>query len=110
MQKEFEIECLANVRDILIFCCFTGLAFSDVKTLSKEHLVTDNEGTLWIRKQRIKTNNMCNIPNAITERVNGILKIEWIDSKHLKSWEEAQSYVKHVIELYNNERPHQSIS
>lgn len=62
MQKEFEIERLANVRDILVFCCFTGLAFSDVKTLSKEHLVTDNEDALWIRKQRIKTNNMCNIP------------------------------------------------
>ena len=62
MQKEFEIERLANVRDILVFCCFTGLAFSDVKTLSQEHLVTDNEGALWIRKQRIKTNNMCNIP------------------------------------------------
>lgn len=62
MQKDFEIERLANVRDILVFCCFTGLAFSDVKTLSKEHLVTDNEGALGIRKQRIKTNNMCNIP------------------------------------------------
>lgn len=62
MNKEFEIERLSNVRDILVFCSFTGLAFSDVKTLSKEHLVTDNEGTLWIRKQRIKTNNMCNIP------------------------------------------------
>ena len=24
--------------------------------------MTDNEGALWIRKQRIKTNNMCNIP------------------------------------------------
>lgn len=50
------------------------------------------------------------LENAIAERVNGILKTEWIDGKHLKSWEEAQSYVKRVIELYNNERPHQSIS
>lgn len=50
------------------------------------------------------------LENAIAERVNGILKTEWIDSKHLKSWDEAQSYVKRVIELYNNERPHQSIS
>lgn len=62
MNKEFVIERLACVRDILIFCCWTGLAFSDVKTLSKEHLVTDNEGELWIRKSRVKTNNMCNIP------------------------------------------------
>lgn len=50
------------------------------------------------------------LENAIAERVNGILKTEWIDGKHLESWEEAQSYVKRVIELYNNERPHQSIS
>lgn len=62
MNKEFEIERLSNVRDILVFCCFTGLAFSDVKTLSPEHLVTDNEGMLWIRKARVKTSNMCNIP------------------------------------------------
>lgn len=62
IQKDFGIERLANVRDILVFCCFTGLAFSDVKTLSKEHLVSDNTGVLWIRKQRVKTNNMCNIP------------------------------------------------
>lgn len=62
MNKEFDIERLSCVRDILIFCCFTGLAFSDVKTLSEEHLVTDNEGELWIRKSRVKTNNMCNIP------------------------------------------------
>lgn len=62
MNKEFDIERLSCVRDILIFCCYTGLAFSDVKTLSEEHLVIDNEGELWIRKSRIKTNNMCNIP------------------------------------------------
>lgn len=62
IHKDFGIERLANVRDILVFCCFTGLAFSDVKTLSKEHLVSDNTGALWIRKQRVKTNNMCNIP------------------------------------------------
>lgn len=62
MSKDFKIERLSCVRDILVFCCMTGLAFSDVKTLSKEHLVTDNEGELWIRKPRVKTKNMCNIP------------------------------------------------
>ena len=25
-------------------------------------MVKDNEGELWIRKPRVKTNNMCNIP------------------------------------------------
>jgi len=62
IKKEFKTERLMNIRDIFIFCCFTGLSFSDVKSLSKEHLVRDNDGNLWIRKQRIKTDNMCNIP------------------------------------------------
>ena len=48
--------------DIFVFCIFTGLAFSDVKDLSPEHLVKDNKGELWIRKNRQKTKIMCNIP------------------------------------------------
>ncbi|KAA6320260.1 hypothetical protein EZS27_029943 [termite gut metagenome] len=55
------------------------------------------------------TENGDPLENAIAERVNGILKTEWIDKQHLKSWEEAQWYVKRVIQLYNTERPHQSI-
>ncbi len=62
MEKPIKIERLAVVRDTFIFCCYTGLAFSDVKGLKQEHLATDNNGALWIRKSRQKTNNMCNIP------------------------------------------------
>jgi transposase InsO family protein len=50
------------------------------------------------------------LENAIAERVNGILKNEWLDKRRLKSWEDALSYVEKIIDLYNNERPHQSIS
>jgi hypothetical protein len=55
------------------------------------------------------TENGDPLENAIAERVNGILKTEWIDKQHFKSWEDAQGYVKRVILLYNTERPHQSI-
>lgn len=74
--KEFTIERLAIVRDAFIFCVFTGLAFSDVKGLKQEHIVTDNCGVPWIRKRREKTRNMCNIPlldipKQILERYSG---------------------------------------
>lgn len=62
MSKELNIPRIARVRDVFVFCCFTGLAFSDVQQLKAEHIVTDNKGNTWIRKCRQKTKNMCNIP------------------------------------------------
>ena len=62
LAKEFTIKRVELVRDIFVFYIFTGFAFSDVKDLSPEHLVRDNKGELWIRKNRQKTKIMCNIP------------------------------------------------
>ena len=49
LAKEFIIKRVEQVRDVFIFCIFTGLAFSDVKDLSPEHLLKDNKGELWIK-------------------------------------------------------------
>ena len=62
MKKDFKIERLSQVRDVFVFCCFTGLAFIDVKQLSEEHILKDNNGNLWINKNRQKTGVNCNIP------------------------------------------------
>lgn len=72
MNKEFAIKRLEQVRDIFVFCCFIALAFVDVQQLSREHLIKDNNGALWIRKARQKTNQMCNIPVlSIPQRILG---------------------------------------
>jgi transposase InsO family protein len=47
--------------------------------------------------------------NAIAERVNGILKTEWLDGYEFGSLKEVKRVVARVIELYNNERPHMGI-
>ena len=47
---------------LIVFYRFTALAFVDVQQLSREHLIKDNNGALWIRKARQKTNQMCNVP------------------------------------------------
>jgi len=47
--------------------------------------------------------------NAIAERVNGILKTEWLNAYEFASLEEAKRVVAKVIDLYNNERPHMGI-
>ena len=62
MSKQFDMERLEYVRDVFIFCCYTGLAYVDVNNLKAEHITKDNDGDAWIRKAREKTDNMCNIP------------------------------------------------
>ena len=70
MNKEFTVPRLELVRDTFIFCAFTALAFVDVKNLTSEHLMKDNNGALWIRKPRQKTGNMSNIPVlSVTKRL-----------------------------------------
>jgi site-specific recombinase XerD len=60
--KMFEIPRLELVRDVFLVQCWTGLAFIDVSELKEEHIIADNEGNLWIRKERHKTGIMCNVP------------------------------------------------
>jgi site-specific recombinase XerD len=61
MKKNFDIDRIQQVKDVYVFCCFTGLAFSDVKSLCKQDIV-DNDGRQWIKKKRQKTKNWCHIP------------------------------------------------
>lgn len=49
--------------------------------------------------------------NAIAERVNGILKIEFTEERKLEfnTFREGQKKIKEIIRFYNEERPHSSI-
>jgi len=47
--------------------------------------------------------------NAIAERVNGILKTEWLYDMTLSNVADAKHAVKEIINIYNAERPHSSI-
>ena len=48
--------------------------------------------------------------NAIAERVNGILKTEWLYDDHFIGFEDAYRRIAEVINLYNNKRPHLSLN
>lgn len=60
-EKEFDVLRLEQVRDIFLFCCYTGLAYVDVHSLTTGDIV-EEDGRLWIRKARHKTSVMCHIP------------------------------------------------
>ena len=48
--------------------------------------------------------------NVIAERVNGILKTEWLYDDHFIGFADAHRRVAEVINLYNNKRPHLSLN
>lgn len=50
------------VRDVFIFSCMTGLAFSDLRNLTPEHLKQAEDGVWWIHTARKKTGTPCHIP------------------------------------------------
>ena len=47
--------------------------------------------------------------NAIAERINGILKTEWLDDECFFGFEDAYNRIAQVVEIYNNIRPHLSL-
>ena len=61
------------IRDMFVFSCFTGLAYSDVRQLSEKHLRKTPDGNTWIDIKRQKTGVESNIkllqlPMSIIEK------------------------------------------
>ncbi len=61
IQKKMPVGRLELVKDVYVFCCFTGLAFIDVKNLSYSDIQEKNQ-QLWIHKKRQKTKNWFDVP------------------------------------------------
>jgi site-specific recombinase XerD len=61
-EKEISIQRLDIIRDLFLFQCFTGLAFSDLAALTENNIQKGIDGTKWIYINRKKTNVKCKIP------------------------------------------------
>lgn len=60
--KHFKTERLNLVKDIFVFSCFTGLAYIDVKNLTKSNINIGIDGGKWIFTHRQKTETASRIP------------------------------------------------
>lgn len=65
------------VRDLFLFCTFTGLTFIDMKNLTKDNLQLSFDGHLWIKTNRQKTGvesniRLLDIPLQIIKKYEGI--------------------------------------
>ncbi len=69
IEKKLHTNRLDQVKDIFLFCCFTGLAYVDVKKLRSNDLVMGIDGDTWIKINRTKTNSRSNIPILPTAKM-----------------------------------------
>ena len=105
IQKKFGMPRLNYVKDIFLFCCFTGLAYSDVKRLSEDHVVIGVNGQRWIKTNRSKTNTRTSVPilpmaEAILEKYKNHPKVT---EKRLllpvMSNQKLNAYLKEIADL-----------
>lgn len=95
-----------------------GLSNENKKSLQLIH--HSDRGTQYCSNEYVKllennnigismTENGDPLENAIAERVNGIIKEEYLNDYQVENLMEAGELLDTVINLYNNERPHMSI-
>lgn len=103
--KEFTIERLQFVKDMFLFCCYTGLSYIDLKTLSKEHILSHIDSRKWISMKREKTDVKFELP-ALAEAQFLINK--YIDHPLIEGTEKIfpvisnqrlNSYLKEIADL-----------
>jgi len=60
-RKKITIERIACTRDMFLFSCYTGFAYIDAASLTKEHLKIGQDGKQWLIKPRQKPGlqNLC---------------------------------------------------
>lgn len=61
-EKKFPNERLAQIRDIFLFSCYTGLAYADVKKLKRSEVTIGIDSQKWIYTNRQKTSTASRIP------------------------------------------------
>lgn len=73
MNAELKRKTMQLIRDLYLFCCFTGLSFSDLKNLKEEHIQTFFDDSEWIMIDRQKTGvrstiKLLDYPKSIMEK------------------------------------------
>lgn len=53
---------LETVKDMFVFCCYTGLAYTEMANLEEKHIIKGFDGNNWRKMMREKTQKEVSIP------------------------------------------------
>lgn len=103
-QKEILIDRVDRVRDVFLFCCYTGLAYVDVEKLSKADIQEDATSDKWLVIKRQKTKEPAYIllletPLAILEKYENDPETRNGNLLPVISNQKTNSYLKEIAAL-----------
>jgi integrase/recombinase XerD len=61
-KMDLKSQTLTYIRDVFIFCCYTGLSYIDAFKLAPESITIGIDGGFWISIEREKTDNPVKVP------------------------------------------------
>lgn len=98
---------LYHVRDLFLFSCYTGIPYGDMCRLTKEDLEVAEDGELWIKTSRKKTQiayevPLLDVPLYILEKYRNIAPEGQLLPMYTNS--ELNSQLKKIAELCGIER------
>lgn len=96
---------LQQVKDMFVFCCYTGLAFTEMIELEDKHIVTGFDGNKWLKIHRKKTNTTLSIP--LLAKALEIIAIYQDKNKRIFpiiSNQKFNSYIKEIAEIIGIEK------
>ncbi|RKS15539.1 site-specific integrase [Flavobacterium sp. 120] len=96
---------LALVKDLFVFCCYTGLAYVEMAHLSKQNIQIGFDDVNWIQMKREKTQRQISIP--ILPKAQEIIKKYSTDSNRIFpsiSNQKFNSYLKEIADVTGIEK------
>jgi len=101
----FSQERLQYVKDMFIFCCYTGLAFNEMSHLEAKHIVIGFDGVKWIKMIREKTQREIAVP-LLKISTNIIEKYSSDEDRIFPtiSNQKFNSYLKEIAEIVGIEK------
>lgn len=95
---------LDQVRDLFIFCCYTGLPYQEMANLTKKNIVKKFDDKLWIDMYRQKTKKQFSVP--LLPKAISILE-KYQENKSILpiiSNQKFNSYIKEIAEIIGIEK------
>ena len=92
---------LQQVKDLFVFCCYTGLAYSEMTTLTTNNVEVGFDGNEWIQMIRKKTNRKISVP--VLPKAKEILEKYGNELPKISN-QKFNSYLKEISALLSIEK------